>query len=177
MLSNLNEEYRNKLEIIKNHFGETHQKAKLWEELEEVADELWNLGGLSSRGMDVLLDDLKTRKKNVINLVSEFADCFVVAVQLEEECFTEEILKSLLTLYFEDDWSVYNYISYHMESEILEIAKQKIDRTLERIESGYYEPDICPNCGGDGGFENPFGGNFIDCNVCKGTGKVERKEK
>ena len=177
MLSNLSEEYKEKLKTIKNHFGEVHQKAKLLEELEEVDNEFWNFEyGFTE--IDMILEDLKNKDQKIINILNETADCFVVAVQLNKEYLTNSILEGLWSSNFDGGHLAYFYILLNMESEVLKIARQKIDRTLERIESGYYEPEICPICGGDGGFENPFeGGFFADCVTCNGTGKVERKGK
>lgn len=178
MLSNLNEEYKNKLEIIKNHFGEEHQYRKLLEEIEEFNGELETLYFKDDKGFtDIFTDSVFQDDKALEKLLEEMVDCYVVAYQINKI----EILEYILFLMFN-----YRYFDFGRKilpimkgkDRILEIARQKIDRTLERIKSGYYEPDICPNCGGDGGFENPYeGGFFADCNVCNGTGKVERKEK
>ena len=175
MLSNLSEDYTKKLDIIKNHFGEVHQKVKLLEELEEVDNEFWNFKyGITE--IDIILEDLKNKDQKIINILNEIADCFVVAVQLNKEDLTNSILEGLWSSNFDDGHLAYIYILHNMESEVLKIARQKIDRTLERIKSGYYEPDICPNCGGDG-FHTDESENFIDCVTCNGTGKVERKGK
>lgn len=173
MLSNLSEEYEEKLKTIKKHFGEINQKAKLLEELEEVDNEFGNFEyGITE--INIILEDLKNKDQKIINILNEIADCFVVAVQLNKEELTNSILEGLWSSSFDDGHLAYIYILYDMESEVLEIARQKIDRTLERIESGYYEPDICPECNGKGSIRLPYGRTYTLCKKCKGTGRKEK---
>ncbi|ACZ08274.1 Uncharacterised protein [Sebaldella termitidis] len=74
MLSNLSEDYTKKLDIIKNHFAEVHQKVKLLEELEEVDNEFWNFKyGITE--IDIILEDLKNKDQKIINILNEIADC------------------------------------------------------------------------------------------------------
>ena len=170
MLSNLSEEYKEKLKTIKNHFGEGVQSKKLIEEMEEFKCEVEKF---RQNNFIFRLDGTA----DISEILEELTDCCVVAEQINKIRFLDFYFNLVFTHYFDDSLLFMNLYSIY-QNIILEIARQKIDRTLERIESGYYEPDICPNCGGDGGFENPYeGGFFADCNVCNGTGKVERKEK
>lgn len=37
-------------------------------------------------------------------------------------------------------------------------------------------PAPCPECGGDGGFEEAGSGKWSSCNFCNGTGEVESEE-
>ncbi len=172
MLSNLDSTYKYKLEMIEEHFGVINQKAKLWEEIEEFQIAI-RRAKRNLRNFNNLL----LIPQNAVDVIEELTDCYIVAYQIDKIRLVELLLSSIILENFRNAKDPLNSLIAHYDSKILEIAKHKIDRTLERIESGYYEPDICPNCGGDGGFENPFGGNFIDCELCNGTGKVERKEK
>ena len=176
MLSNLNEEYKKKLIVIKKHFGEDAQYRKFVEELKELRDSLQHIWAVRNKKSydeleEFLILQWDTYKKGVL---SEIADCYVIAYQIDEADF--------LRSYIEDLELIPPHLIYqntrNARGKVAEIMRFKIDRTLGRIESGYYEPDICPICEGAGGFENPYeGGFFADCNVCNGTGKVERKEK
>ena len=112
----------------------------------------------------------------ISKILEELTDCCVVAEQINKIKFLDFYFNLVFTHYFDDSLLFMNLYSIY-QNTILEIARQKIDRTLERIESGYYEPDICPICEGAGGIENIYDGHFFNCKTCNGTGKVERKEK
>ncbi|MCP1225697.1 hypothetical protein [Sebaldella sp. S0638] len=172
MLSNLNEEYKNKLKTIKNHFGEINQKAKLLEELEEFERAIREFYLCNKNTIKALW----SKKTDISKILEELTDCYVVAEQINKIDFLEFVLIPMLEFYILDVNLLERFFKHGKRGEIIEIARQKIDRTLERIKTGYYEPDICPNCGGDG-FHTDEGENFIDCELCNGTGKVERKEK
>ena len=173
MLSNLSEEYKEKLKTIKKHFGEDAQYKKFVEELKELRDFLHYIWPIRSKKSydeleEFLILQWDNYKKGVL---SEIADCYVIAYQINEADFLRSYIEDLnlipTHLIYQNTWG-----------KVTEIMKFKIDRTLERIESGYYEPDICPICEGAGGFENPYeGGFFADCVTCNGTGKVERKNR
>ena len=168
MLSNLSEEYKEKLKIIKEHFGEDVQAKKLIEEMEEFKHEIEKFHG----------DNIILRLDGAVDLskiLEELTDCCVVAEQIGKIEFLEFYFNSILVYYF-DDIMLFRNLYFKNKDTILEIARQKIDRTLERIESGYYEPVLCPECCGDG-FHVEEGNIFVDCEICNGTGKVERKEK
>ena len=172
MLSNLSEEYKEKLKTIKNHFGEINQKAKLLEELEEAENEIADYAGNY-----IYYAAVRDPNINIDKLLEEIVDCCVVAYQIDKTDFTERLLEDISDGYMDDGYKLIREVKFEKESKILEIARQKIDRTLERIESGYYEPDICPICYGAGGIKNTYDGHFFNCKTCNGTGKVERKEK
>ena len=173
MLSNLSEEYKEKLKTIKKHFGEDAQYKKFVEELKELRDSLHYIWPIRSKKSydeleEFLILQWDTYKKGVL---SEIADCYVIAYQINEADFLRSYIEDLELipphLIYQNTWG-----------KVAEIMRFKIDRTLERIESGYYEPDICPICEGAGGIKNTYeGGFFADCVTCNGTGKVERKEK
>ena len=168
MLSNLSEEYKEKLKTIKNHFGEDAQSKKLIEEMEEFKYEVEKCRQNSS----ILRLDGTTY---ISKILEELTDCCVVAEQINKIKFLDFYFNLVFTHYFDDSLLFMNLYSIY-QNTILEIARQKIDRTLERIESGYYEPVLCPECCGDG-FHVEEGNIFVDCEICNGTGKVERKEK
>ena len=169
MLSNLSEEYKEKLKTIKNHFGEDAQNKKLIEEMEEFKYEVEKCRQNSS----ILRLDGTTY---ISKILEELTDCCVVAEQINKIKFLDFYFNLVFTHYFDDSLLFMNLYSIY-QNIILEIARQKIDRTLERIKTGYYEPDICPICEGAGGIENIYDGHFFNCKTCNGTGKVERKEK
>ncbi|WP_435309655.1 hypothetical protein [Sebaldella termitidis] len=176
MLGTMNNEYMGKLKAIKKHFGEINQKAKLLEELEELQDALdavnpiWLIKKSDDDFEEFLISQWDTYKKGVLE---EIADCYVIAYQIDKASFLRNYIESL------DSFS--SHLIYqntrNARGKVAEIMRFKIDRTLERIESGYYEPDICPICEGAGGIENTYDGHFFNCKACNGTGKVERKEK
>ena len=175
MLSNLSEEYKEKLKTIKEHFGRDAQYKKFVEELKELRDSLRYIWPIrSEKSYDELEEFLifqwDNYKKGVL---SEIADCYVIAYQINEADF--------LRNYIEDLELIPPHLIYqntrNARGKVAEIMRFKIDRTLERIESGYYEPDICPICYGAGGIKNTYDRHFFNCKTCNGTGKVERKEK
>lgn len=175
MLGTMNNEYMGKLKAIKKHFGEDAQYKKFVEELKELRDSLHYIWAVRNKKSydeleKFLILQWDTYKKGVL---SEIADCYVVAYQINEADF--------LRSYIEDLELIPPHLIYqntrNARGKVAEIMRFKIDRTLERIESGYYEPDICPICEGAGGIENTYDGHFFNCKACNGTGKVERKEK
>ena len=175
MLSNLSEEYKEKLKTIKKHFGEDAQYKKFVEELKELRDSLHYIWPIrSKKSYDELEEFLILQWDNCKKgALSEIADCYVIAYQINEADF--------LRNYIEDLELIPPHLIYqntrNARGKVAEIMRFKIDRTLERIESGYYEPDICPICYGAGGIKNTYDGHFFNCKTCNGTGKVERKEK
>ncbi len=177
MLDNLNEEYKKKLESIKNHFGEEHQYRKLFEEIEEFNKELEILYFKDDKDFtDISTDSVFQEDAAIEKLLEEMVDCYVVAYQINKIGILEYILFLMFNYrYFDFGRKILPIMKGREKA--LEIARQKIDRTLERIESGYYEPDICPICEGAGGIKNTYDGHFFNCKTCNGTGKVERKEK
>ena len=175
MLDKLNKEYKKKLIVIKEHFGEDAQYKKFVEELKELRDSLHYIWPIRSKKSydeleEFLILQWDNYKKGVL---SEIADCYVIAYQIDEADF--------LRSYIEDLELIPPHLIYqntrNARGKVAEIMRFKIDRTLERIESGYYEPDICPICYGAGGIKNTYDGHFFNCKTCNGTGKVERKEK
>ena len=166
MLSNLNGEYKKKLEIIKNHFGEDAQYKKLVEEMKELEDEFIRFIKLSSSYIR------NPKKEKVQNLLNELADCYVVAYQINETEYIDRIAHYYSEQYFGSRRMINHIIHVSGKDVILEIAKQKIDRTLERIESGYY--DSCPDCNGEGSIRFPYGRTLTKCKKCKGTGRKEK---
>ena len=169
MLSNLSEEYKEKLKTIKNHFGEDVQSKKLIEEMEEFKCEAEKF---RQNNFIFRLDGTA----DISEILEELTDCCVVAEQINKIGFLGFYLDLVFIHYF-DDAMLFRNLYFKNKDTILEIARQKIDRTLERIESGYYEPDICLECNGKGLIRLPFGRNLTKCKTCNGTGKVERKEK
>ena len=169
MLSNLSEEYKEKLKTIKKHFGEDVQSKKLIEEMEEFKYEAEKF---RQNNFIFRLDGTA----DMSEILEELTDCCVVAEQINKIGFLGFYLDLVFIHYFGDSL-LFRNLYFKNKDRILEIARQKIDRTLERIESGYYEPDICPICEGAGGIENIYDGHFFNCKTCNGTGKVERKEK
>ncbi len=165
MLSNLSQEYKDKLKAIYVHFGEINQRAKLLEELEEVEKEISNYAG-----EHINYDAITDPDINIDKLLEEIADCYVVATQIDEISFVESLLGHICEG-FMDDGYIIGEIKHTYLPKILEIAKFKIDRTLDRIDEGYYEPRICPECCSDG-FLVEEGGTFTDCKRCGGTGYV-----
>ena len=72
MLSNLNGEYKKKLEIIKNHFGEEHQYKKLVEEMKEFSEELEILYFKDDKDfMDIFTDSVFQNGKAIEKLLEE----------------------------------------------------------------------------------------------------------
>ena len=169
MLSNLSEEYKEKLKTIKNHFGEEHQYKKMVEEMKELEDEFIRFIKLSSSYIR------NPKKEKVQNLLNELADCYVVAYQINETEYIDRIAHYYSEQYFGSRRMINHIIHVSGKDVILKIARQKIDRTLERIETGYY--DSCPDCNGTGLIRLPYGRAHTLCKTCNGTGKVERKEK
>ena len=137
MLSNLSEEYKEKLKTIKNHFGEDAQYKKFVEELKELRESLQHIWAVRNKKSydeleEFLILQWDTYKKGVL---SEIADCYVVACQINEADF--------LRSYIEDLELIPPHLIYqntrNARAKIIEIMKFKIDRTIERIKTGYYE--------------------------------------
>ena len=132
MLSNLSQEYKEKLKEIRDHFGYASQKTKLLEELKELDVELKKL---NAKNMD--WEKLIDPNTDVYDLLSEMADCYVVAYQFEFSGFIEIILTAKFILAFENGYELYNGLSVLRSKEIIKIAKFKIDRTLKRYDIKY----------------------------------------
>ena len=167
MLSNLSEEYKEKLKTIKKHFGEDVQSKKLIEEMEEFKYEAEKF---RQNNFIFRLDGTA----DMSEILEELTDCCVVAEQINKIGFLGFYLDLVFIHYFGDSL-LFRNLYFKNKDTILEIARQKIDRTLERIETGYY--DSCPDCNGTGLIRLPYGRTHTLCKTCNGTGKVERKEK
>ena len=167
MLSNLSEEYKEKLKTIKKHFGEDVQSKKLIEEMEEFKCEAEKF---RQNNFIFRLDGTA----DISEILEELTDCCVVAEQINKIGFLGFYLDLVFIHYFGDSL-LFRNLYFKNKDTILEIARQKIDRTLERIETGYY--DSCPDCNGTGLIRLPYGRTHTLCKTCNGTGKVERKEK
>ena len=112
----LNREYREKLVKIKRFFGAEPQLLKLYEEIEELQTAYRNYR--------------KTFYKDEQNLVEEIADCFVVALQINKVKMVKNVIKGLI-----DNTKIFKT---EMLEKIIRMVKFKINRTVERIESGQY---------------------------------------
>lgn len=95
----------NKIKYIANHFGQTNQRWKLIEELEELSREI--------------SEDIAADCSTSYNTLEEMADCLILIEQL------------LYLKQKENDCDVAKLLG--------DIVDRKINRTLERIEEGYYE--------------------------------------
>ena len=121
----IDKEYLEKIEIVKNHFGIAAQESYIWNELQELkeATEIYKKGATS----------FEISSENRENVISEIADVYFMGIQIDRK----ELIETLI-LYF------LNYIFYSFQIKVvLEAIKKemyfKIDRTLDRIETGYYE--------------------------------------
>lgn len=112
----LNSEDRGKLLKIKRFFGPEKQLLKLYEEIEELheAHGSWR----------------KSFYKDNSNMIEEIADCFVIALQINKTKMIRNLIKGLV------DNS--NIFKTEMIEKIIKMVKFKINRTIERIESGQY---------------------------------------
>ena len=131
MLSNLSEEYKEKLKTIKKHFGEDAQYKKFVEELKELRDSLHYIWPIrSKKSYDELEEFLILQWDNCKKgALSEIADCYVIAYQINEADF--------LRNYIEDLELIPPHLIYqntrNARGKVAEIMRFKIDRTLERI--------------------------------------------
>lgn len=130
----LDTEYRHRNNEIYFHFGGRNQLEQAKSENYEVLDALQKF---------ILKPYCKERLENIKN---EIADKLVMSEQMEfnstgtirnkylehSERFTKYIEEEGLEL-------ILNLVIDGYREDIKEIIKQKIDRTLERIESRYYE--------------------------------------
>ena len=112
----LNREDREKLVKIKRFFGAEPQLLKLYEEIEELqeAHKNWR----------------KSFYKDNSNMIEEIADCFVIALQINKVKMVKNIIKGLV-----DNTKIFKT---EMIEKIIRMVKFKINRTVERIESGQY---------------------------------------
>lgn len=130
MLNNLSDDYKLKLQAIKNHFGVDAQYKKLVEEMKELRESLQNIVPIRYKKSYAELTDFLYHQWDVYNngVLSEIADCCVVAYQLDETEF--------LINYIEDSDTAIARLIYqnfkNSKSKILEIARFKIDRTIQR---------------------------------------------
>ena len=136
MLSKLSKEYKDKLEFIKNHFGIDSQHKKLIEEIEELETEFSNI---RTEHFAKALPKILHNEIDINNILEEIADCYIVAMQIGKNLFLDRIITYMFAFYFNAEITLMTKFRFDMNVQILEIARQKIDRTLERIESGYYE--------------------------------------
>lgn len=113
----LNREDREKLVKIKRFFGAEPQLLKLYEEIEELqeAHKNWR----------------KSFYKDNSNMIEEIADCFVIALQVNKVKMVKNVIKGLV-----DNTKIFKT---EMIEKIIRMVKFKINRTVERIESGQYE--------------------------------------
>ena len=168
MLSNLSEEYKEKLKTIKNHFGEDAQNKKLIEEMEEFKYEV------EKCRQNSFILRLDGRTTYISKILEELTDCCVVAEQINKIMFLDFYFNLVFTHYFDDSLLFMNLYSIY-QNIILEIARQKIDRTLERIKTGYYsKPEKCPECNGKGSIRLPYGRTVTKCKKCDGSGTKEK---
>ena len=112
----LNREDRERLIKIKKFFGAEPQLLKLYEEIEELQTAYRNYR--------------KTFYKDEQNLVEEIADCFVVALQINKVKMVKNVIKGLV-----DNTKIFKT---EIIEKIIRMVKFKINRTVERIESGQY---------------------------------------
>ncbi len=121
----ISKEYQDKIKKVKNHFGIKNQESYIWTELEELK-EAYNE---YVKALMALVPVHKVFK----NLASEIADCYFMGIQIERE----ELVKNIIYGFIRN-----RFYGYRLE-ELLEAAKKemyfKIDRTLERIATGYYD--------------------------------------
>lgn len=112
----LNREDREKLVKIKRFFGAEPQLLKLYEEIEELqeAHKNWR----------------KSFYKDNSNMIEEIADCFVIALQINKVKMIKNVIKGLI-----DNTKIFKT---EMIEKIIRMVKFKINRTVERIESGQY---------------------------------------
>ncbi len=135
MLSGLSKGYQNKLKAIYNHFGADAQASKLLEELEEAETAIKNYRMVyCSYGSIRKPNDTHWRVLNESDLLEEITDCYVVATQLNKVDFTETLVKHIGGAYFENGLMITRMIKKYRISEVLEIAKEKIDRTIKRYD-------------------------------------------
>ena len=112
----LNRGDREKLVKIKRFFGAEPQLLKLYEEIEELqeAHKNWR----------------KSFYKDNSNMIEEIADCFVIALQINKVKMIKNVIKGLV-----DNTKIFKT---EMIEKIIRMVKFKINRTVERIESGQY---------------------------------------
>ena len=118
-------EYIRKIEYVKNNFGIKAQESYIWNELEELK--------AARDNFKKTVRSLKTPVEERVKLASEMADCYFMGIQIErKELVTSIIINFTHDLFFpneiEDLWSDVKKEMYF-----------KIDRTIERIKTGYYE--------------------------------------
>jgi len=112
----LNKEDREKIVKTKRFFGTEPQLLKLYEEIEELqeAHKNWR----------------KSFYKDNSNMIEEIADCFVIALQVNKVKMVKNVIKGLV-----DNTKIFKT---EMIEKIIRMVKFKINRTVERIESGQY---------------------------------------
>ena len=137
MLNDLNDEYKMKMITIYKNFGEDAQYKKLIEEIEEFREELENVYFKDDEDNDIE-DSILWNSEAINKLLEETVDCFVVAYQINKIEFLEHVLFLILS-YRYDECAEDILIFLRKKEKVLEIARYKIDRTLERIKTGYYE--------------------------------------
>lgn len=122
---NIEPEYLKKIEYVKNHFGIKEQESYIWNELEELKT--------ARDHFKETVRSLKTPVEERVKLASEMADCYFMGIQIgRKELVTSIIINFTHGLFFpneiEDLWSDVKKEMYF-----------KIDRTIQRIKTGYYE--------------------------------------
>ncbi len=121
----ISKEYMDKIETVKNHFGIKAQESYIWNELEELREAAEKYGNARK-----IKNDLTEERKN---LVSEIADCYFMSIQIERKDMVQEFI-----IYFICDLLFPNqFIEFF--KEVIEEMYFKIDRTIDRIKTGYYE--------------------------------------
>ena len=156
----ISKEYMDKIETVKNHFGIKAQESYIWNELEELREAAEKYGNARK-----IKNDLTEERKN---LVSEIADCYFMSIQIERKDMVQEFI-----MYFICDLLFPNqFIEFF--KEVIEEMYFKIDRTIDRIKTGYYEENntiTCPECHGAGEVDSGCG----DYRLCSrgGSGQVE----
>ena len=112
----LNREDREKIVKTKRFFGTEPQLLKLYEEIEELQETHKNWR--------------KSFYKDNSNMIEEIADCFVIALQVNKVKMVKNVIKGLV-----DNTKIFKT---EMIEKIIRMVKFKINRTVERIESGQY---------------------------------------
>ena len=157
---NLTKDNKSKLSLIKNKFGEHNQCEHFWEEIKEFKEAI-------NEYYDPQ-ENLDISKTNEIleNIMLEIADCFVLAYQLDclDDCYyilngyilqknpdkdalnlemiIHYVVKNLPESKFCENYQLKKRL-WDMELSFLEeCINFKINRTIDRIESGFYNEEL-----------------------------------
>lgn len=129
----LDKEYINKNNKILEHFGIDHQYKKLVEELKELQDSLEQYRNKCLGKHDYKVYVCKYWEE-AEDFLSEISDCFVLAEQLCETGFVNNLIKIYMD-YWGILWTnsiVDNGLMINLIDRIQKIMQFKIDRTIER---------------------------------------------